>query len=361
MTMSFKSKNHVYKTKPRLDIFNQSPTLPPKQSHETFWDEDDVYPFQLSVSNHFQKKSTQKWQNDYRGQSTSTNRDYRPANRQYQRQQQSRPQFKTRRDDSYMYDRPYSTLLGYFAQKIYTNWIEKELNFSMSKLSFLVLIIGLFFLSSLLFITGFLMAVNVYDIKPPQVVATGTLNSQNIAPPLPNASMPNAIPNISMPPVSLQIQPSVTSQSINTQQANSASFNTMPGTQAIDPTTVRMPTVYAQLPTQALPPAPIPSMPANGTPYIQQQAIMPQQQIQQPQAQPVQQFVAQPTIAQTTAQQTYQTPQTYSAPQQIQSPPLPAQNYPQQSYQPPAPPQQYYPGQATAYPTYVQPNYQANR
>ncbi|MDP3371757.1 MAG: hypothetical protein Q8S21_02565 [Candidatus Paracaedibacteraceae bacterium] len=230
----------------------------------------------------------------------------------------------------------------------------------MSKLSFLVLVIGLFFLSSLLFITGFLMAVNVYDIKPPQVTAAGAMstpnaNFVNTAPTIPtinmqNAGVSNVIPNASIPSVSLQIQQGTTSQSTAPQQANfPASNNAMPGVQAADPATVRMPTAYAQLPTQLLPPAPAPSMPVNGTPYVPQETIMPKQPIQQH----VQQVGTQHAVQQT-APQTYQAQQPYTVQQQPQVYPA------QQPYQPPSPPQQYYPSQQAVYSTYVQPNYHPN-
>lgn len=337
----------MYKTKPRLDPFNQQPFLPPKQSQDAFWDEDDVRPFRLSVPNHFRNTNTHKqshndqWQNQ-----TQQYENYRPANKQT-KQPQRQAQYRQKRDNSYMYDRPYSTLAGYFAQKIYTNWIEKELNFSMSKLSFLVLIIGLFFLSSLLFITGFLMAVNVYNIGAPQIPSQlATTTGISIAGP----NIPN-IPSLSMPTVNM---PQIASPAYVQAPTTNMQPAAMPGTQMTNTAqitssasadTIRMPTVYAPLPTQALPPLP---MPQNGTQYAPQQTLMPQQQIQQPALQPIQQAIAhqpqQVVQQQTIPAQQYQQMQQQGMPiQQPHYPPQPVQ-YAQQPY--------------PSYQNYVQPNYQ---
>lgn len=50
-------------------------------------------------------------------------------------------------------------------------WIDEELFFAMNKLSLLGLVIGLMFLGALFFLSGFLMAVNLYGIGAPKSAA----------------------------------------------------------------------------------------------------------------------------------------------------------------------------------------------
>ena len=331
----------MYQIKPRLNTFDQPSFLRPKKPVDTFWDDDDIRPFRLSIPEHFNssgpKVFPQKQYNEpvrnYTPQ-RDQQREYperenrsesRPANRQQQRQRtpQSRaPQprsFSNRQSESYIYNRPHSTLVSYFVQKIYTNWIAKELYFSMSKLSFLVLIIGLFFVSSLLFITGFLVAVNIYDIGAPRLPPITNMNipypSMNMPtietprlPAPPTVAMPGAA--VSMPGIPVVV-PSVTMPPA-APNPNIMKMGTQ-GTQMADTpivNTARMPSMYAQ-PT--LPPIQQP-MPQSGGRYIPPQRApaaqhMPSQGYTQQQSPYPQQTV--PVQAQT--QQPY-TQQAYAQP-----------------------------------------------
>ncbi len=66
-------------------------------------------------------------------------------------------------------------------------WIDEELFFAMNKLSLLGLVIGLMFLGTLFFLSGFLMAVNLYGIGAPktevQLAAAQSLNPQHMPTP----------------------------------------------------------------------------------------------------------------------------------------------------------------------------------
>ncbi len=256
----------MYQTKPRLNAFEQPSFLRHKKPIDTFWDDDDVRPFRLSMPEHFSppvpNKVFPQKQNDEPIRNYAPSRDNRPANRQRQRQHTQQPRtFTNRQNESYIYNRPHSTLVSYFVQKIYTNWIEKELYFSMSKLSFLVLIIGLFFLSSLLFITGFLVAVNIYDIGAPKL------------PPITNFNLPTIeAPHLTAPTVTMPGVPTMAPVAIMPPAApnpNIMKMGTQGGQMADVPMTdtAHMPSAYAQLPAQALSPAPQP-MPHSGGHYI---------------------------------------------------------------------------------------------
>jgi hypothetical protein len=346
----------VYQTKPRLNAFDQPSFLRPKKPVDTFWDDDDIRPFRLSIPEHFNapaaKVFSQKQYNEpvrnYAPQ-REQQREYperenrsesRPANRQQQRQhapqphaQQPRP-FSNRQSESYIYNRPHSTLVSYFVQKIYTNWIAKELYFSMSKLSFLVLIIGLFFLSSLLFITGFLVAVNIYDIGAPKLPPITNMNI-----PYPSMNMPTietprlpAPPSIAipgMPSVSMPGIPAITPSVAMVPAAPNPNIMKMgtQGTQMADTPivdTARMPSIYAQ-PAQTLPPTQQP-MPQSGGRYIspQQQAPAAQHMPSQGYTQQQSPYPQQTVPVQAPTQQPY-TQQAYAQPV----------NQPmQQSYQP---------------------------
>jgi hypothetical protein len=220
-------------------------------------------------------------------------------------------------------------LSGYFVQKIYANWIEKELYFSMNKLSFLVLVIGLFFLSSLLFVTGFLVAVNIYDIGAPKYSQMPTTTLPTIEVPhvtapmiaLPNAPsvssvMPSALPTIAPPATP---NPNIMKTGTQAQR--------MADVPMVD--TAHMPSIYAQLPVQALPPTPQP-MPQSGGHYIQPQ-----------QAQVVQHVPTQAPVQQ----------------QPMQAAPVQAPVHHQPSPQPyyPPPPQMYPPQPYPYHPPYAGP------
>ncbi len=61
-------------------------------------------------------------------------------------------------------------------------WIDEELFFSMSKLSLLGMVIGLMFLGALFFLSGFLMAVNLYGIGAPKTEAHLAAQGQSFNP-----------------------------------------------------------------------------------------------------------------------------------------------------------------------------------
>lgn len=344
----------MYQTKPRLNAFDQPSFLRPKKPVDTFWDDDDIRPFRLSIPEHFNAPSAKPFpQKQYNEPVRSyapqreQQREYperenrsesRPANRQQQRRHAPQPRaqqpraFSNRQSESYIYNRPHSTLVSYFVQKIYTNWIAKELYFSMSKLSFLVLIIGLFFLSSLLFITGFLVAVNIYDIGAPKLppitnmsVPYPSMNMPTIeaprlpaAPtiampgiPAPSVAMPAIMPAVTMPPAA----PNPNIMKMGTQGTQ------MGDTSIVD--TAHMPSVYAQ-PAQALPPTQQP-MPQSGGRYIQPQQNPTAQHVpSQGYTQQQSPYPQQTAPVQAPAQQPY-TQQGY--PQQVNQPIQ--QNYPQ--------------------------------
>ena len=251
----------MYQTKSRSDIFEQPLFTTTKYPKDTFWEDENVRPFHLSIPEQFQHKKTQAIQKNARN--ASTKRSTRPNTEDAYYKNQQR--FANRQQTPYMYDRAYSTLYGFFVQNFYANWIEKELNFTMSKLSFLALIIGLFFLSSLLFITGFLIAVNVYNIGAPQEI-TPNLQSSNYT--LPN--LDGSMPQMGMPQISAQ---QMTGTLGNTPIANTP----RPDLMKANPTDLqharmgdvtmqqadRLPSKYAQLPVQSMPP-----MPESGAQYM---------------------------------------------------------------------------------------------
>lgn len=277
----------MYQTKPRLNAFNQPSFLRhnsrPRKPVDTFWDEDDIRPFRLSIPEHFnptpdqtssrggqQKRNNSPLKNQETAQNQPYQRSNRPANSPRQKQYAAQPRtFPNRQSESYIYNRPHSTLVSYLTQRIYTNWIEKELYFSMNKLSFLVLVIGLFFLSSLLFITGFLVAVNIYDIGTPKILPMTNMNI-----PTPSINMHTmetprlpAPPAIAMPGIPTPIQNLPTTPPVMMMPAVAAPLPTMPnpnimkmgsqGTQMADTpiaNTARIPSAYVQ-PAQALAPA----------------------------------------------------------------------------------------------------------
>ena len=341
----------MHQTKPRLNTFDQPSFLRPKKPVDTFWDDDDIRPFRLSIPEHFNAPSAnafpQRQRNepvhDYTPQREKPQREnrseVRPANRQQQKRPAPRPRtFSNRQGESYIYNRPHSTLISYFVQKIYTNWIAKELYFSMSKLSFLVLIIGLFFLSSLLFITGFLVAVNIYDIGAPKFPPITNMNLPYPSVNMPSIEMPRlpATPTVAMPGIPV-MAPSVSMPAIvapATIPPAAPNPNIMKmgsqGTQMADTSivdTAHMPSAYAQA-TQTLPPTQQP-MPRSGGHYIppQQQAStaqhVPSQGYTQQQSPYPQQIVPAQAPTPSSAQQQY-THQGY--PQQVNQPMQ--QNYP---------------------------------
>ncbi|MES2252674.1 MAG: hypothetical protein V4482_03210 [Pseudomonadota bacterium] len=322
-------------------MYEQPSFLHQKQKIDTFWDDEDVRPFRLSLPDHFNRPNPQKQKNEikYNKSPRAPSEYIRPnsAHRSHQKQRIRHP-FTSRQGESYIYDHPYSTLCGYFAQKVHTNWIEKELNFSMSKLSFLVLIVGLFFLSSLLFITGFLVAVNIYDIGSPKHSQMPLIN----LPTFENAHLPT-VPTIAMPNAASVAQqgampPATPNQNIMKSGVQGTYMADMP---IVD--TAHRPSVYAQLPTQTLQPVPQP-MPQIGMHYI------PSQQA------PVVQHAPSQGYSQQQPHPTQQAP--VQAPVQIQQP----QNYPQPANQPyMQAQQQYYPQQQNPAPypgPYYQPQYQ---
>lgn len=292
----------MYQTKPRLNAFDQPsflrPNLQTKKPVDSFWDEDDIRPFRLSIPEHFNSTAPKIFPQKQHSRPVKTSeqepepahtqtqqRSNRPANSPRQKRYTQQPRtFRNRQSESYIYNRPHSTLVSYLTQKIYTNWIEKELYFSMNKLSFLVLVIGLFFLSSLLFITGFLVAVNIYDIGAPKSnpmtnmnIPTTSINMSAIETP----RLP-APPTIAMPGIPTTI-PSIQAAPPIMMPAVAAPIPTMPnpnimkmgsqGTQMADTpmtNTARMPSAYVQ-PTHALPPAHQQPMPQSGGHYIQHQ------------------------------------------------------------------------------------------
>ena len=251
----------MYQTKSRSDIFEQPLFTTTKHPKDTFWEDENVRPFHLSIPEQFQHKKAQATQKNTRN--ASIKRSTRPNTEDAYYKNQQR--FANRQQTPYMYDRPYSTLYGFFVQNFYANWIEKELNFTMSKLSVLALIIGLFFLSSLLFITGFLIAVNVYNIGAPQEI-TSNLQSGNYT--LPN--LDGSMPQMGMPQIGTQ---QMTGTLANTPLANTPRSDLMKA----NPTdlqnarmgdvtmqqTERLPSKYAQLPVQSMPP-----MPESGAQYM---------------------------------------------------------------------------------------------
>jgi len=329
----------VYQTKSSLNVQGKPSFLHQKQGIDMFWDDDDVRPFRLLMPAHFNRSAPRKQKGDIKDNKTPRpSSEYissNPARRSHQKVRIHHHQ-KNRRGESYIYDHPHSTLCGYFAQKVHTNWIVKELNFSMSKLSFLVLIVGLFFLSSLLFITGFLVAVNIYDIGSPKYSQTPTINVPTFA----NTRLPTA-PTIAMPSGASVLQhnsmlPVTPSQNIMKYGVQGTYMADMP---IVD--TAHRPSVYAQLPIQTLQPSPA-SMPQIGEHYIS------------PQHAPV----AQHASSYEYAQQPHPIQQVSAqAPTQMQQP---------QGYSHPAipPPQQYYPQQqnpapyAAPYPSPYQPGMQ---
>ena len=322
----------MYQTKPRLNTFDQPSFLRPKKPVDTFWDDDDIRPFRLSIPEHFSSPAPKAFpqnQNIHPIRNYTPQRENRPANRQQPNKQKQRryaPQpraFTNRHNESYIYNRPHSTLVSYFVQKIYTNWIAKELYFSMNKLSFLVLIIGLFFLSSLLFITGFLVAVNIYDIGAPKFASTTSMN--NPYPSMPTIKTPRlpAPPTVAMPGIPVMappvaMLPATPNQNIMRMGTQGAQ---MADTPVVD--TARMPSIYAQ-PTQTLPPPQQP-MPQTGGHYI------PRQQAPTAQHLPSQGYIQQQSpYPQQTVPVQAQTQQPYSQAgytQQVNQPIQ--QNYPQ--------------------------------
>ena len=364
MTRGLASKKNVYQTKPRLNAFEQPSFLRTKKQADTFWGDDDVRPFRLSVPQHVNRPLQQKQKKDVKKIKPQANyNDSRPANTQRKQRAPHPHAFTNRQSESYIYDRPYSTLVGYFVQKIYSNWIEKELYFSMSKLSFLVLIVGLFFLSSLLFITGFLVAVNIYDIGAPQNLYNANVNFPSAALPtiqtpnmpsivLPSLPTPPTITVPSMPTFAPPNMPTLPSITIQNAPPNAAAYPTpqpaptpnimKSGTQGnrmgdVNITdTAHMPSAYAQLPTQTLPSAPQP-MPQSGGYYnAPQQASTTQHMPSQMNAQTPQQ----PSTATMQPPQSQAPIQQYTAPQ-----PYTPQMQPPQAYYPP----QNYPGYPSSY------------
>ncbi len=354
----------MYQTKSRSDIFEQPLFTTVKYPKDTFWEDENVRPFHLSIPEQFQQKKAQSTQKNARNTSAQRNPEHKTEDAYYKNQQR----FANRQHTPYLHDRPYSTLYGFFVQNFYANWIEKELNFTMSKLSFFALIIGLFFLSSLLFITGFLIAVNVYDIGTPQKIAS-SLQSSNY--PLPN--LDGSMPQMGMPQVNAQQmagtlpstpRPDLMKNSMDMQNARIGDvvINQME----------RLPSKYAQLPMQSMPPMPesgaqymidqraplTDHLPAAPRPiiYAQQYAPAPYNPNYAPQS-PQYQQPYQPQPIQQNLNQTQQNPYTIQSPYRPQQPmavapqPMPPAPYPggypqaqyQQYPQQPTPPRGYAP------------------
>lgn len=295
----------MYQTKPRLNAFNQPSFLRhnsrQKKPIDTFWDDDDIRPFRLSIPEHFTPTTSKVFPPR---QSNTPPRDpepaysqkqqerSRPANSPRQKQYAQQPRtFRNRQSESYIYNRPHSTLTSYLTQKIYSNWIEKELYFSMNKLSVLVLVIGLFFLSSLLFITGFLVAVNIYDIGAPKTppmanmnIPSPSINMHTMETPRLPAPPTFAMPGIPTPMQNLpttppMIVPAVAAPVPTMPNPNIMKMGTQ-GTQMADTpinNTARIPSAYVQ-PPQALAPTQQQAIPQSGGQYIQnhQQVVVAQ-------------------------------------------------------------------------------------